>query len=91
MYPAKVSEDIHLAKPRLWGESFFVAAGESTRFPWRKGILRQLKLAATNTIEARFRADNRLRLLKDIPRTRHRVLNGGPGPLIAGGRDARPA
>jgi hypothetical protein len=58
MYPAKVSEEIHWAKPRLLGESFSVAAGESTRFPWQKGILRKLKLAATNTIQARFRADN---------------------------------
>jgi hypothetical protein len=71
MYPAKVSEDIQLAKPRLLGESFSVAAGESTRFPWEKGILRKLRLAATNTIQARFRADNWLRLLKDIHRTRH--------------------
>jgi hypothetical protein len=53
------------------GESFSVAAGESTRFPWPKGILRKLKLTATNTIQAQFRADNLLRLLKDIHGTRH--------------------
>jgi len=50
MYPAKVSEDIHLTKPWLWWESFSVAAGESTRFPWQEGILHKLKLAATNTM-----------------------------------------
>jgi len=40
------------------GESFSVAAGFSRRLPWPKGILRKLKLAVANAIQARFRADN---------------------------------
>jgi hypothetical protein len=56
MYLRKVSEDYYLAKPRLLGESFFVAVGFSLRFPRPKGLWRKLKLAATNTILPRFRA-----------------------------------
>jgi hypothetical protein len=56
MYLTKVSEDYYLAEPRLLGESFFVAAGFSLRFPRPKGLWRKLKLAATNTIPPRFRA-----------------------------------
>jgi len=66
MYPAKVSEDIHLAKAQVIGGKFFCSRRRKHALSLAKRYFAQAKACGYNTIQARFRADNWLRLLKDI-------------------------